>query len=97
MLFNLGETVMTRGVHEKLEDIEDALSMNDLMMMLGKHINNESDSCEEDRELNRQAIEQNDYRVVSKYNLLGESYFVITYLYENQIYNNTTVMLTWEY
>lgn len=97
MLFNLGETVMTRGVYEKLEDIEDVLSMDDLMLMLGKHLHNDSDSCEEDRELNQQAIDQNCDRVVSKFNLFGNSYFVITYLYENQTYNNTTVMLTWEY
>ena len=97
MLFNLGETVMTRGVYEKLEDIEDVLSMDDLMLMLGKHLHNDSDSCEEDRELNQQAINHNCDRVVSKFNLFGDSYFVITYLYENQIYNNTTVMLTWEY
>lgn len=97
MLFNLGETVMTRGVYEKLEDIEDVLSMDDLMLMLGKHLHNDSDSCEEDRELNQQAINQNCDRVVSKFNLFGDSYFVITYLYENQNYNNTTVMLTWEY
>lgn len=75
MLFELGQIVATSGIAQKSEDPNFA---HEVRKCLSKHIKGDwGDLCEEDKNLNEQAI-QKGTRILSAYNILNEKIYIIT-------------------
>lgn len=75
--FNLGQTVQTRGIAEACKD--NAEFTKEIYKAFNKYIAGDwGDTCEEDAELNNQAIANNDDRIVAKYKTSKGNIFIIT-------------------
>lgn len=75
--FNLGHTVMTRGVNENIMD--GSLSMDELVGAIHRHQQGDwGDTCKEDAQMNDRAVESGDDRIFSVYIIRGTKYYIIT-------------------
>lgn len=79
MNFELGQTVITAGLNEAIENNEQAKievyeAFNKYQAM------NWGETCKADQELNNNAIKNNDDRIVAKYHIksLNKDIFIIT-------------------
>jgi len=91
MKFELGQTVMTRGINALLE--EEVITHSDLMDIMTQHVNGDwGDICEEDKESNDYAL-KNDERLMSTYTVKGQKLWIITE-WDRSV---TTILLPSEY
>lgn len=91
MLFQLGQTCITKGVNQLIEN--ENISYDDVTSMIRKHVTGDfGELCEEDKEINLQAIKDGD-RILSKYKIKENSFYVITEWNRSV----TTVLLCDEY
>lgn len=74
--FNLGLTVMTRGIQKSIEDEE--LTIEEALNMIDLHLKNESDICEDDKQINEEVIQYKEGRVFSSFNIRNFKIYVIT-------------------
>lgn len=75
MLFELGQIVTTSGIAHQCEFPDFA---NEVRKSLGRHIKGDwGDLCEEDKNLNNQAIKEGT-RILSAYNILDKKVYIIT-------------------
>lgn len=76
MKFELGQTVMTRGIQSLIE--EKKFSMEDVITIMSRHHNGDwGDVCEEDRQSNEYAVEHGE-RLLSIYFVNGTKIYIIT-------------------
>ena len=74
--FELGQTVMTRGVSIHCEETSGFMLL--LATCLSKHIRGDwGDVCTEDKQSNDQALQDGD-RILSSYTVLGTKIWIIT-------------------
>lgn len=91
-LFSLGQTVVTRGLHDKMQ--ENILVEAGVRSALIKHISGDWGTLpEEDKELNNEAVKNGDDRILSAYNVEGNKIYIITEWDRSY----TTIMLAEEY
>ena len=78
MLFELGQTVATRGVVEEMK--KDSYFKKFVDRSFARHCNGDwGDLCKEDKEMNDEALAHEDDRIVSKYNYNSDvSIYIIT-------------------
>lgn len=77
MEFNLGQVVQTRGIAEACERSQDFNL--EIHQAFYKYIKcNWGGTCEEDKELNDNAVKNNDDRIVAKYITSKGNIFIIT-------------------
>lgn len=89
--FELGQTVMTRGIQEALE--VNTLTNRDIQSVLAKHHNGDwGDLEQEDKQMNDDAIVNGD-RILSAYQIRGLKLWVVTE-WDRSV---TTVLLPEEY
>ena len=93
--FKTGQLVMTCGVEALLRENE--LDFLNIVPLIFRHMNNDSELCEEDLEFNAEAIKSNYGRVISKFTFLGEKIYIITDGLGTEDYNYTTILLSDEY
>lgn len=91
-LFELGQTLQTSGIHAACE--EDSGFANEITTAFMKYVKGDwGDTCEEDGEMNNNAIQSNDDRLVAKYITSQGDVFIITE-YDRSA---TTVLFAHEY
>ena len=89
--FELGQTVMTRGIQEALE--VNTLTNRDIQSVLAKHHSGDwGDLEQEDKQMNDDAIVNGD-RILSAYQIRGLKLWVVTE-WDRSV---TTVLLPEEY
>lgn len=93
--FKIAQLVMTCGIEALLKENE--LDFLNIAPLLFRHMDNDSELCQEDLELNVEAIKSNCGRVLSKFNFLGEKIYIITDGLGTENYNYTTILLADEY
>lgn len=77
MTFDLGKTVVTRGVNDTIADDKQFAIF--VVNSLKRHVNGDwGDLCDEDKKTNNYAV-RNGERILSKYNFNGDvSIYIIT-------------------
>lgn len=92
-MFDLGNIVITNEVKQALD--ENLLTNDKILKYLSLHIQNISESCEDDRNYNLEDIENKYGRVLNKYTVYDDKeIFISTYL---DSINETTILFTYEY
>lgn len=90
-MMQLGRVFVTKGVMSMFPGQDDATS---LASIVTRHQEGDyGETCQEDQELNREAVKQGGLRVVSKYRYKDEDLLVIT----EADRSSTTMMLIGEY
>ena len=92
-MFNLKDLFLTIGIKELLE--EEVLNVDVLVSSIARHLNNESEVDEEDRNTNLWAINNNKGRVLNSYTFKDIKFWIITEL--DRKYGYTTILLPSEY
>lgn len=92
MKFQLGQTVVTRGINERIaNDIEFAKFIT---RSFARYIKCDwGELCEEDKAMNDSAVRNNDDRILAKYSFNGEDIYIITE-WDRSV---TTILFTDEY
>lgn len=92
MKFQLGQTVVTRGINERIaNDTEFAKFITESFK---RYVNCDwGDLCEEDKEMNDSAVKNNDDRILAKYSFNNEDIYIITE-WDRSV---TTILFTNEY
>lgn len=92
MKFQLGQTVVTRGISERIaNDTEFAKFITESFK---RYVNCDwGDLCEEDKEMNDSAVKNNDDRILAKYSFNNEDIYIITE-WDRSV---TTILFTNEY
>lgn len=90
--FELGQTVMTRGIQEAIKF--NTLTNRDIQSVLAKHHSGDwGDLEEDDKRMNDAAVENEDDRIFSMYKLRGLKVYVVT----EEDRSITTVLFPEEY
>lgn len=90
MSFNVGQTIMTRGVAYRMDDDSFAKGVTNA---LGRYIMQDwGDTSEEDKQLNDEAVKTKE-RIIAEYNIVDERILIITD-YGHEV---TTVLFPTEY
>ena len=75
--FELGRTVQTRGIAAACE--ESPKFLKEVYEAFDKYVSCDwGDTCDDDKQLNDSAVENNDDRIVAKYCLSKGNIFIIT-------------------
>lgn len=75
--FKLGQTVQTRGIYEACQESPDFLK--EVQEAFFKYISCDwGDLCEDDQDANNSAVENNDDRILAKYNTSKGGIYIIT-------------------
>ena len=91
-MFDLGKILITKGIKFELDN--NTLTNEYLYKILGLHLKNISESCEEDRQYNLEDIKNKCGRVLNKYSIGNKAIFIDTHF---GTVNQTTIMFTYEY
>lgn len=92
MKFQLGQTVMTRGINDRIAD--DSKFAKFITESFRRYIACDwGELCEEDKEMNDSAVKNNDDRIVAKYSFNDEDIYIITE-WDRSV---TTILFTYEY
>lgn len=77
MKFSLGQTLMTRGINDTIA--ENAKFAKEVTRAFNRYINCDwGEMCEEDLELNDQAVERGDDRILAAYQTSQGKIYIIT-------------------
>lgn len=92
MKFQLGQTVVTRGINDRIA--EDAKFAKFITESFARYIRCDwGELCEEDKAMNDSAVKNNDDRIVAKYSFNDEDIYIITE-WDRSV---TTILFTYEY
>lgn len=92
MKFELGQIVVTRGIHNRIAD--DAKFAKFITESFTRYIRCDwGELCEEDRAMNNLAVKNNDDRILAKYSFNDKDIYIITE-WDRSV---TTILFTDEY
>lgn len=92
MKFKLGQTVVTRGINDRIAD--DAKFAKFITESFARYVNCDwGELCEEDKAMNDSAVKNDDDRIVAKYSYNNEDIYIITE-WDRSV---TTILFTYEY
>lgn len=92
MKFKLGQTVVTRGINERIAN--DSEFAKFILESFARYVTCDwGELCEEDKEMNDSAVKNNDDRILAKYSFNDENIYIITE-WDRSV---TTILFTDEY